>query len=631
MSSPHGRQRRPVDPRGLTNAKEKSLKGYRQKPLDNESPQAIGYGSDRIDDTGQVVRSTAQTRVSSSANLPEHRDGPVATYLTGPGGNGLPHTHATGVTLQDTSPYELQFMDQTAQNNSEFDNVRQRQPLGVMGAWSPMPHQGTGIEHEAIYPYPYFPATPRNSICGQDVPPALPQPRIGRGVESPSTFTPPISPVKEQRKRLPGHTRNRPQAPSTSHTNVAAKPGSSKSTTSKRKAQEIEDMASGDGSEATNPTKRQAVQVQLGSNEFPSSSRSRLACPLYLANPQKYPNCLLRNKLKTPGQVKQHILRSHEQPLYCPICCETFKGDGANNRYDRHCQKRICRDRKRAIEGLSSDRLRALRRLCLRKKGNPLQNYNKIWEAVFPETPAPEDPYIQGGGAEYVKFVNRETLGHKSAVGTKAIQQVLVSHTFYHCSPAENAMKIAQHVRYAIDGYCEAFLDDAFDDDSDAEPDGEDHGEMRPNHQAVSQEVENPRAGRGVRQNSAELMKEGTIGDEPPQWSALHTSYSSPIPRKVATVQNHDRRSSGTPEQRISHSRVSQVVPCTPETLPGGRLPCVGAQVPKLNSSATVETDSLQSQQDYFEQTEGEEQNMEGLIYDELLSEMPYPQLDRYI
>jgi hypothetical protein len=157
-------------------------------------------------------------------------------------------------------------------------------------------------------------------------------------------------------------------------------------------------------------------------------------------------------------------------PVYCPICREIFKSPEARQRCDSHINERRCLRRESpAIEGLTEDEIKALSRLQLRDKGDPVRGYTKIWESIFPDSPAPKDPYVQAGGPEYVKLVTRRSLGDIQAVGTKAILHVLIQPTFTASSPAENAMRIAQHVLHAIDMLCDRISDDAFDEESDGE------------------------------------------------------------------------------------------------------------------------------------------------------------------
>lgn len=49
-----------------------------------------------------------------------------------------------------------------------------------------------------------------------------------------------------------------------------------------------------------------------------------LACPFYKRNQVRHSNCL-HFRLKRIKDVKQHLLRKHKQPYYCPICGLEFE------------------------------------------------------------------------------------------------------------------------------------------------------------------------------------------------------------------------------------------------------------------------------------------------------------------
>jgi len=208
-------------------------------------------------------------------------------------------------------------------------------------------------------------------------------------------------------------------------------------------------------------------------NDTPTQSRRapslnaprQLACPFYRLDPIRYANCQLRNKLTTPGYVKQHLLRAHGRPMYCPTCGEIFRADGAQERWESHVNARRCvrREKKCVSDCLSEAQTNALQRVVLGAKLDPVGSYTKIWVAIFPNEAVPPNPYVQPGGLEYVMLVARRGLRHPEARVKRAILDVFTQTGFEKAKPVDQAERVAQAVFHATEQLCQDMAAEAFD------------------------------------------------------------------------------------------------------------------------------------------------------------------------
>lgn len=140
----------------------------------------------------------------------------------------------------------------------------------------------------------------------------------------------------------------------------------------------------------------------------PSNARSRgekasrqstpnmFACPFYLHDRLRYRDCL-KKRLKTFGDVRQHLVRAHLLLPQCPNCGEEFKDEHAR---DSHVRDRDCR----MPSSTSPPHLGVTRAQCevmpvtagrRRVTGAHAEMWFQMWETVFPGTPPPPSPYIE--------------------------------------------------------------------------------------------------------------------------------------------------------------------------------------------------------------------------------------------
>ncbi|CAN9428209.1 unnamed protein product [Alternaria alternata] len=122
-----------------------------------------------------------------------------------------------------------------------------------------------------------------------------------------------------------------------------------------------------------------------------SETGAKFACPFYKHEPDRY-----RNRRTCPGpgwpsvhRMKEHLYRSHSQPIFCPICYETFTSDKAQS---THVRLRQCENSPpREIEGIDRETIRTL------KKRTPAymleeDKWRDVYQVLFPDVADAEIP-----------------------------------------------------------------------------------------------------------------------------------------------------------------------------------------------------------------------------------------------
>lgn len=101
----------------------------------------------------------------------------------------------------------------------------------------------------------------------------------------------------------------------------------SQSSEHKRKYHPEGSLPPDDDDDDDQPHKRRGISARIMSNC--SEMGVKFACPFYKHAPDQY-----RNRRTCPGpgwptvhRMKEHLYRSHAQPIFCPICYSTFKSD----------------------------------------------------------------------------------------------------------------------------------------------------------------------------------------------------------------------------------------------------------------------------------------------------------------
>ncbi|KAF1830104.1 hypothetical protein BDW02DRAFT_573353 [Decorospora gaudefroyi] len=126
-------------------------------------------------------------------------------------------------------------------------------------------------------------------------------------------------------------------------------------------------------------------------NTDDSETGARFACPFYKHDPDRY-----RNRRTCPGpgwptvhRMKEHLYRSHSQPIFCPICYETFKSDKEQSNHVRlqQCQ----RSSPQQIEGIDRETVWTLRKrtTALRLEED---KWRDVYQVLFPDIAAADIP-----------------------------------------------------------------------------------------------------------------------------------------------------------------------------------------------------------------------------------------------
>lgn len=134
------------------------------------------------------------------------------------------------------------------------------------------------------------------------------------------------------------------------------------------------------------PTKRRRTSKKA------AGSQPSFACPFAKKNPLKYRGCYAY-VLKRVRDVKQHLSRFHQLPIYCPRCTDTFDAEGER---DEHIRASSCLVQHETItfEGVT----RAQKILLGQRVSAKMTSSNQwftIFDILFPgHTPRPKCAYI---------------------------------------------------------------------------------------------------------------------------------------------------------------------------------------------------------------------------------------------
>ncbi|KAI4869854.1 hypothetical protein F4820DRAFT_342101 [Hypoxylon rubiginosum] len=114
-----------------------------------------------------------------------------------------------------------------------------------------------------------------------------------------------------------------------------------------------------------------------------------LACPYAKKDPIRYRDCYSYD-LSRVRDVKQHLMRCHSKPLYCPTCNDTFEDEDEK---DAHIRSRACPPRPSiVIEGMSENQKKELRKRVSAKMQED-QQWFAVFDILFHPHPRPRTPY----------------------------------------------------------------------------------------------------------------------------------------------------------------------------------------------------------------------------------------------
>ncbi|CEJ81766.1 hypothetical protein VHEMI01878 [[Torrubiella] hemipterigena] len=116
-----------------------------------------------------------------------------------------------------------------------------------------------------------------------------------------------------------------------------------------------------------------------------------LACPFCKWKPLTYRSCQ-GMVLREISRVKQHLWRNHQVPIHCVICFTEFPTEADR---DEHLRQRNCSlQQAKQWEGVTVEQKAALRRRVDPTKSRREQ-WNGIFQILFPGHPLPESPYTE--------------------------------------------------------------------------------------------------------------------------------------------------------------------------------------------------------------------------------------------
>lgn len=119
--------------------------------------------------------------------------------------------------------------------------------------------------------------------------------------------------------------------------------------------------------------------------------RQLFACPFYKHNSMRNMNCV-RLRLTRVRDVKQHLVRRHRRPIYCPTCGDNFPDSQS---CATHIVARTCL---RPVEGVHIEGVDESQSIALARRVNrsldERAQWFSIWDILFPGSEKPSTPYL---------------------------------------------------------------------------------------------------------------------------------------------------------------------------------------------------------------------------------------------
>lgn len=122
-----------------------------------------------------------------------------------------------------------------------------------------------------------------------------------------------------------------------------------------------------------------------------SETGAKFACPFYKHEPDRY-----RSRRTCPGpgwptvhRMKEHLYRSHAQPIFCPICYTTFKSDKEQSVHIRiqQCQ----RSAPQYVEGIDRETISTLRKRTTTLRLEE-EKWRDVYQLLFPDVSSADIP-----------------------------------------------------------------------------------------------------------------------------------------------------------------------------------------------------------------------------------------------
>ncbi|KAH7028078.1 uncharacterized protein B0I36DRAFT_146906 [Microdochium trichocladiopsis] len=144
-----------------------------------------------------------------------------------------------------------------------------------------------------------------------------------------------------------------------------------------------EDNGDDDGGRSPDPN---STRKKQSLNE----STVTFSCPFLKKDSTKHGECS-KYMLSRIRDVKQHLGRKHQMPIYCPRCIETFSDEDSRDEHNRNvdCE----RSQLGKPEGITEAQKKALGKKAPANQSQEEQWYG-IFDILFPNHPRPASPYI---------------------------------------------------------------------------------------------------------------------------------------------------------------------------------------------------------------------------------------------
>lgn len=114
------------------------------------------------------------------------------------------------------------------------------------------------------------------------------------------------------------------------------------------------------------------------------------SCLFYKRDPKRYESCRLVDVSNLPS-LRQHLLKKHRQPPYCPTCFEVFR---LVSERDQHVILRACTPAAAGhVEGISDCQVSRMRESCTDCTDE--ESWFRIWDIIFPEGRKPYSAYAE--------------------------------------------------------------------------------------------------------------------------------------------------------------------------------------------------------------------------------------------
>ncbi|KAI1150761.1 hypothetical protein F4825DRAFT_425472 [Nemania diffusa] len=160
------------------------------------------------------------------------------------------------------------------------------------------------------------------------------------------------------------------------------------------------------------------------------------ACPFIFKDRRNHSRCL-KYELKRIKDVKQHLLRAHLRPRYCPRCYATFNNDEERDEHVRVCN---VEDHPPVnIDGISDNQ-----QMILHKRSNSKHTVEEkwyfLWETIFPNVDRPTGIYIDEVYS-YEMFLLQRFMATE---GVTIFCNYLNGHAGIYCAPPANETDVVR-------------------------------------------------------------------------------------------------------------------------------------------------------------------------------------------